>query len=167
VNNSIQLGLNIPELKKTETRQALVAVFERYREYRLILRMGGAYPSTVQRLPKSLDKPGHDPDLIRPQNSFSSSTENSIVRNENMATFVGMLERKVDVFPEYKREIIWRRFMANSEPLPSDTKVHQSLVKDGWAWGVSYYEKRKVEALMTLAYALRIEQEDYGSALYN
>lgn len=164
LDDDIQIGLQLPELKRTETRQALAAYFERYREYRLILRMGGVYPSTVQRLPHSANKPGYEPDLIRAQNSFSSSTENSIMRNERLAMFVSKLERKVDALPEYKREILWRRFMADCDPLPTDDEVHNHLADIGYTYSMRYYLKKKGQALMTLAYALGVEQEDYGDS---
>ncbi len=152
-------GLGLPELQRTQTRRALSAVFELYREYRLILRMNGIYPSTTQRLPISLDKPGQDPATIHAQGSNGSSTFAAVVRKENLTEFVRNLEGKVDSLPEYQSEIIWRRYMSNHDPLPSDDQVWMELCEEGWAYSTRYYDKKKTQALMMLAYALHIEQE--------
>lgn len=82
-------------------------------------------------------------------------------RENQMASFVEDVDRKVKRLPHFQRDIIQNQYMQPERPgyasrLPSDTETHQYLRTQQWYVSERYYDEEKAKAIMTLAEVFRI-----------
>ncbi|GMA65793.1 hypothetical protein GCM10025859_63060 [Alicyclobacillus fastidiosus] len=74
-----------------------------------------------------------------------------------MNFFVRDVDYKVGLLPQNQAAIIRKLYMGK-DPLPTDQEVYNDLYDEKWYVSERHYYEQKAEAMMTLAYAFRIEQ---------
>lgn len=146
------------ELDETPGLQALFAYFEVYRQYRRQL-SSGFTPHMERRKPITGYGAAVDPDAIRAAGLKRSGVERELFKSDpdgKMKRFCGHLDRVLDRFPDYQRELIRRRYLAPlPAKLPSDTTVHDKLKVAGYRGN---YKAQKREALGLLIEILHLDR---------
>ncbi|MCL6600343.1 MAG: ArpU family transcriptional regulator [Alicyclobacillus macrosporangiidus] len=139
-----QLRLDLPEIDRKATREALESVFQVYRDYRTILRGMGIEPPTTAKY----EEVGG-----RAEGKVSDPTGTAVTREEQMTEFIKRVDRAVEALPYWERMIILERYLDDDAEEKTDQQV--------WEWlnlSRRDYQRKKARALYKLAFALKIDQ---------
>ncbi|MBN8253594.1 ArpU family transcriptional regulator [Priestia flexa] len=139
-----QLSFMLPEIDREKTKEAVEAVFEKYRFYLLTV--------SDEQLPKLTSS--YSLAVSKPTKEFHSSTEDIAIRNVDFERerdeYIEKVRKAVNRLAFKEREIVIKRYLQDEEVF--DYEVYNEI-----GYSESRYYRYKVRIFYKLAFIMRIE----------